>query len=374
MINYNKYLKEERTVADAIRDAESKEEIKDLKKAEKVVGDDAVAVDVFSDDGGQIEKALNNSLRRALVMKRNGAEKGFPNVLLIGEAGTGKTERVKGWARKHNINVLEKNATDLDELDLGGVVSANSEAKKANRLPLGEFDELDEVQNSILFLDELNRAPSTVVGTMLKLIDEHTITDETIHGGKKFLKNFLFTVAAINPADENYDTNKLDYATKDRFKAIPIQIELKQFKGFINHKLNKELVLAKKYEDAEEVKANEGRIKIINTILEDSQFSFDSKADIRKISPDDYRNPLNPRTLDYIIMNCDGTKEGFLEEFKERCASPEKYELMETILANYKDIDDKANDALKDEVVFKKSSPKSAKDDLKDFLDRHRVK
>lgn len=373
MINYNKYLKEDKTVADAVRDAESQEEVKDLKKAEKVVGSDAAVVDVYSDDSGQIEKELNKSLKRALVMQRNGSKKGFPNVLLIGEAGTGKTERVKGWARKHNINVLEKNATDLDELDLGGVVNADIEKGKGLRLPLGEFDELDEVPNSILFLDELNRAPTSVVGTMLKLVDEHTITDTTVKGGKKFLKNFLFTVAAINPADENYDTNKLDAAMRSRFKPINVQLEIKQFRGFINNKLNKELAIAKENDDLEEVKANKGRIKIINTILEDTNFKFDDASDIRKISPDDYRDPLNPRTLDNIIMNCDGTKEGFLEEFRERCVS-DKYGVIETILENYKDIDDKANDALKDEPVIKRKSQTSPKDALQDFINKHRVK
>ncbi len=371
MINYKKYLKEgSETVADAIKDAESKEEVKDLQKAATVVGKNAEVADVYSDDSGEIEQILNRSLKRALIMKKQDIRKGFPNVLLIGEAGTGKTERVKAWAQKHNIYVLEKNATDLDELDMGGVVMGNLEKGIGVRLPMGEFDDLDDTPNSILFLDELNRAPTSVVGTMLKLVDEHTVTDMTAKGGKRYLKNFLFTVAAINPADDEYDTNKLDTAMTDRFLPVDVVIELDQFKGYMTHKINKALNFAKNEGDEEEIKACEGRLRLLNTLIDDKSFKFDTKKDIRDSKDRGNGQILNPRSLDYAIINCDGTKDDFLFLFKRKCNSL-KYDMVKTILDNYKDVDDKANDALKDEPIFKKK--KSAIDDLKDFMNAHKA-
>ena len=73
---------------------------------------------------------------------------------------------------------------------------------------------------------------------------------------------------------------------------------------------------------------------------------------------------LTARTLTNLLQNCDGTKEDFLDNWNNFCNSTKKT-MVEGILANYQDVDDKANDALKggteSEVFSKKASTLSGR-------------
>ena len=49
--------------------------------------------------------------------------------MLHGEGGLAKTAIVKQWAKKNNINLLNKKASSMDETDLGGVTAPSTERK-----------------------------------------------------------------------------------------------------------------------------------------------------------------------------------------------------------------------------------------------------
>ena len=57
---------------------------------------------------GQIDDALDKALKRARSMK--GAKGDFPNILLVGDAGAGKTAIVNQWAKANGINLVYKDA------------------------------------------------------------------------------------------------------------------------------------------------------------------------------------------------------------------------------------------------------------------------
>lgn len=193
---------------------------------EGTIGDEIEAQ--FNDEGrikstGDIEEALDMALDAALEAQADveaGGEGEFPSILLKGPAGSGKTSRVKSWAKQNNINLFVVSASSMDESDLGGVIVPDNENKVAQRYSLGSFGPLDRPR-SVLFLDEFNRAPSTVRGTLLTLINDHMIPG-TNDSGQKYFENLLFVVAAINPKSDGYQTNELDPAEVDRFYDVNV--------------------------------------------------------------------------------------------------------------------------------------------------------
>ena len=99
-------------------------------------------------------------------------------------------------------------------------------------------------------------------------------------------------------------------------------------------------------------------MKLIDTLLSSSDFKFDDAEQRDKDSdtPGYNKLPLDYRTFEQAIQTSDGTKEGLLKVWK-RCSNNLRYDMIEDILEDYVDVDDKANDALKggtDSEIFKK--------------------
>ena len=299
-------------------------------------------------------------------------DKNFVNLLIIGVGGTGKTSMLEQWAHSRHINLVTKATSIMDEADLNGIPVAAMGDKSATRLGTSEFDSLDE-PDSVLFLDEYNRGRATVRGTLLKLIQGHTIPDPSQPGSIKFLSNLLFTVAAINPADPNYNiADPLDDAELSRF-IIYVQggADKYEYLDWITNTLNKRSEILQKIKSndprmkssAERLQANENRLNLITYLVKDKRFRFDDDEDINKIhskATDDTlpQMLLSFRTLTQALYASDGTVDSFLYYYKQ-AANRDKYDLVKLILNPYKEKEDKANQALdkykQDEVdkVFK---------------------
>lgn len=346
-----------------------------------------VASDDLQQLEGDIEKKLDKSLRRARQVQRqleadakwredkiaagepedklpslDPDHYGFAqNILVVGPAGTGKTARIKAWCKDRKINMVAKDAKTMDPSDLGGIISRlvdenGEQTNRATKLTNSEFDELINTPDSILFLDELNRASKEVAGSLLTLIQDHAVVDHEVKGGMKLLSGLLFTVAAVNPAGEedeeqDYGTNELDMAMKSRFGTTATQYDnLMQLKYLESRYMDAVNNPYNSYEDRLE---NRGRYNIASALLRDPRFHFDSKEEEAELAHTDY-SALNYRSLTNLLNYCDGTKEDFLALWKDFC-NPHKYEMVEDILDDYydfdpdlEDIDDEANAALFD--------------------------
>lgn len=204
--------------------------LKDLLGSAKKIADELHAeIESVSDEEmekGDIEKSLTKILNKALKIEKKRdllkaeaeelAEKGdeaqatriadqasdlisHANLLVVGPAGTGKTARIKQWATRNNINLVSVDAKTLDPSDLGGMIARKlmddgSASNYVTKLGNTEFDVLD-TPHSVLFLDELNRAPQDVTGSLLTLIQEHRVPDPESKSKTKILGGMLFTVA-----------------------------------------------------------------------------------------------------------------------------------------------------------------------------------
>ena len=327
---------------------------KTADKTDKVLGDDT---DVYS-GSGDIEHALYDTLETNLDEIETGG-RNFQNILFVGEAGTGKTSRIKAWARKNHINLVVKLASTMDETDLQGALAPNMDKLRAVRLRTNDFDALGNPR-SVLFLDEWNRAPTNIRGTLLTLIQDHTIPDPDGEGGVLFLPNFLFTVAAVNPSDGDYNVTPLDSAEKGRMRIEYVASDPLLIMRYIQHMCDTAIATAKKNNspNLERItKKYTGMRNLATKILSDPRFSFDDTEDIRKALDDPNGNQLllNPRTLTNCLLGSRGDSKVFIARWNSYCNSHKKQMIVD-ILKDYKDVNDKANsvfDNPSDSVVFK---------------------
>lgn len=295
---------------------------------------------------GDIEDSLDRALKVNLRNQRVGIRQ-FENILFIGPAGSGKTARIEAWAKKNNINLVKVLASVMDDTDLGGAIvpGTGEHAGTVHRLASTEFDELGSVPRSVLFLDEWNRANKNVRGTLLTLIQDHVIRDDRLPGKSRYLPNFLFTIAAVNPANANYNTDELDDAERSRFKEIDVGPDPANLLRYLTATLSNEIEQLKNSpEDQAEVR---GQLGIATALLSNKEFTLDSPSDIDRSKESGNGLILSSRTFTNCLLDSNGTKADFLANWNRFCNSL-KFTMVERILKNYQDVKDKANDAIRD--------------------------
>ena len=321
---------------------------------------------VTSSEKGELESLLDELLQANLEAFYTG-DHNFVNLLVVGVGGTGKTSRIRAWAKKHNLNLVTQLASIMDDADLSGVPYAGPQDKAARRLATTEFDTLDK-PDSVLFLDEFNRGRASVRGTLLTLIQEHLIPDARLPEKVRFLPNLLFTIAAVNPATTDYNTDPLDDAELSRFVVFKEEGNNKLvYLNYILDTLKKRKQsllqasnLRSDFNVEGAIKALDRRADLISHLVKDSRFTFDNDQNITDSHNSGNGLILSFRTLTNALLLSNGTKEDFLNKYR-MAANDTRFETVNEILANYKDKDDKANDALKkhqtQDQVFRSETP-----------------
>lgn len=320
---------------------------------------------VAAENKNQVEKVLDRSLKIARRKAKSGDHGDFPNVLLISDAGFGKTDMVRQWAAKNGINLVQKNLGTMGPEAFGGIIAKDSkDPRYATRLGTNEMIRSLSKPNSVLFLDEYNRSKTEIRGAVLTLVQNHMVWDPTEENEERFLDNFLFTIAAINPPNASYKGAKeLDPAEQSRFFSLNMVPDPIEHLKYLTDVYTKEL---NGTDDTDEKKEFQGKLNMCKLILTSPEFSYDSGVDIEENSDDPSYKPLNYRSFKLAMDRCDGTKDDFLDIWSHYC-NPNKKKIIETILKEYKDVDDKATQAIKGETtsnVFaqKKSNLQKLKD------------
>lgn len=304
---------------------------------------------VAAENKNQVDKVLDRSLKIARRKAKAGDHGDFPNVLLISDAGFGKTDMVRQWAAKNGINLVQKNLGTMGPEAFGGIIAKDSkDPRYATRLGTNEMIRSLSKPNSVLFLDEYNRSKTEIRGAVLTLVQNHMVWDPTEENEEKFLDNFLFTIAAINPPNASYKGAKeLDPAEQSRFFSLNMTPDPIEHLKYLTDVYTKELNAT---DDADEKKEFQGKLNMCKLILTSPNFSYDSGVDIEENSDDPSYKPLNYRSFKLAMDRCDGTKDDFLDIWSHYC-NPNKKKIIETILKEYKDIDDKATQAIKGETT-----------------------
>lgn len=319
---------------------------------------------IVNDDDDQVFRALNRAYATAqqwadtqeLLEPGEDNDVKLENILFIGEAGTGKTARTEQWAKANNINLVNIGTSSLGiEAVSGAVAPAERVGKDGKKVRYAEllrtniFDRLDE-PNSVLFLDEYNRGRADVRQLLLTLIEGHKLQSGQDDTEDRYFPNLLFVVAAINPPDYSRTTDMLDAAEISRFTQVTIAYDLRTYWNWKSKKLKKRM---QRYEQAAKGDkksryyqywvAAVNQYNLLETLIKNGAvgniLTFDNAQDRKEAKG---LAVFNGRTLDSLIEASRGKKDDFLALWDDKC-NPHKKEIVEQLLADYEDIDDKAN-------------------------------
>ena len=293
---------------------------------------------------GDIEAALDRALKVARDNVTLG-ESEYDNILLIGGQGVGKTARATSWAKERGINLVYVDAKSLDETDLGGALAPDLKNGKAVKLSTDTLDLLDK-PNSVLFLDELNRARPNIRGTLLSLVNDHYIYDAHGEGGRRSFPNMLFTIAAINPPNMAFpNVDQLDPAELGRYRQVEVVANKRQHLGYLENKFDKNIKAAQKAGNDQLAKELTGKKALAQKIVSDKRFDYDGEQEEYEAAQAGFPS-LSPRTFTKALVASDGTKDDFLNIIQTMFV-PETVSKLEQILSDYVDVDDKANSVFK---------------------------
>src|SRR3990167_4939767 len=165
------------------------------------------------------------------------------NVLLIGPAGTGKTESVRDIASQFGLKVKSYSCATLDPFtDLVGVPVPQKD-EKTGREYLKMVRPIDIDEADIVFFDELNRARTEVQDAVLEIINNRTINGD-------LLPNLKCCWAAMNPPNDVYNVDELDPALMDRFD-IYLEFSPRPSVAYMTQHVSKPVAIALKswYDD-----------------------------------------------------------------------------------------------------------------------------
>jgi hypothetical protein len=268
----------------------------------------------------ELTDKLDDCLANAMVGHTAGTHDGV-DLLITGLPGSGKTGITKQWAKDRGVNLFYLNAKNDD---LGAILNGfpvdtiekdenGNDVHRVTRSFSKSLDALDK-PNSVLFLDEFNRAAPKLRAVLLSLINEHVVDGDGEDGFRHF-DNLLFTVACINPSvptdpgamDLNdaemsrfVDTMDWDSKADDAIKYINFHLdtiiknldpEAKDF-TFLYVRYKKIMNLA-------------------NALINDPRFEFDTRDDLMDLF-NDKAKMLNQRAITDALMSHGYSKDKFL--------------------------------------------------------------
>ncbi|QPG06938.1 ATP-binding protein [Salinimonas marina] len=145
--------------------------------------------------------------------------------MIHGSPGIGKSDIVLQVARQFNLQVIDLRLSQCDPTDLNGFPTITGERagyKPMDTFPL-EGDELPEGKDGwLLFLDEMNSAPTSVQAAAYK------ITLDKAVGNKKLHPNVAI-ICAGNLETDGAIVNRLSTATQSRLVHMELQPDSKDW-------------------------------------------------------------------------------------------------------------------------------------------------
>lgn len=136
-------------------------------------------------------------------------------VCLWGAPGIGKSQVVHQTGQSQNLEVRDVRAVLLDPVDLRGLPHVNSDGRSHWAIP--EF--LPRDGQGILFLDELNRAPSLVQNACFQLVLDRKLGEYALPADWK-------VVAACNRESDGGGVTKMSSALCNRFVHLDCEPDL----------------------------------------------------------------------------------------------------------------------------------------------------
>ena len=296
----------------------------------------------------ELTDKLDDCLANAMANHAAGTHDGV-DLLITGLPGSGKTGITKQWAKDRGVKLFYLNAKNDD---LGAILNGfpvdtiekDKDGKDVHRVTRSfskSLDALDE-PNSVLFLDEFNRAAPKLRAVLLSLINEHVVDGDGEDGFRHF-DNLLFTVACINPSVPT-DPGAMDLndAEMSRFvDSMDWDSQTDDALRYIVFHVNKMLKALKPSDEnyAYFYKRYHKILNLTNALLGDYRFEFDSRDDLLDLF-NDKAKMLNQRAITDALMAHGYNKDKFLNWVDKYSKFLEKDKVMiHDILDSYVEMD-----------------------------------
>lgn len=144
--------------------------------------------------------------------------------ILVGHAGVGKTEMIKQIGNETNRKVV---VLLLSQMEPGDLLGFPSKDEKTGKTKYYAPDWWPEDGNTIVFLDEINRAHITVRNAVMQLL-----LDRRIHNN--ILPKGTWVCAAMNPETDEYEVEPIiDQAFVDRFVWLKVKPDYESWRNFM---------------------------------------------------------------------------------------------------------------------------------------------
>lgn len=354
----------------AIKNGVQKVDLRRMILGEETLGDAARVMEQEKEivrTKTEIEEALDDLLEESEETSANGGHGNYPTLLIEGEAGIGKTSVVRQWCTEKGFNFFEYDLRQASPESFEGIVDSDPEdpfflirrISKELLIPLSE-------PNTIMFLDEYNRARTDIRQKMLGLILNHEMSvplpykdfekckkfyepyGELSKKGTLYFPNLLFVVCAQNPYSVRYNgTYELDAAESDRMVKLTPEVNHQSVAQYLEKLFGGYVKTAEEKGDTKTATKNKNRIGMAKALLNDTEFFFDTVTEREKIYDEEGSSgkTLTPRSLEAVLRACDGTVDGLLKKWDRYC-NRRKKSMVQTILGNYKELQDEANAAL----------------------------
>lgn len=165
-------------------------------------------------------------------MKINEVGKILPNIMelgevpiLVGHAGVGKTQIVKEIAQETGRELIILMLSQMEPGDLLGMPERDNDKTiwlKPDWFPADG--------NTILFLDEINRANHLTRAAVMQLLLDKRLNEHVLPDG-------VWVCAAMNPDTEDYEVNEIiDAAFVDRFVWLKVTNRFEDFEAYVTKK------------------------------------------------------------------------------------------------------------------------------------------
>lgn len=365
-------------IADEIQDSVEDD---GLEISDQVAQSEAKEVDEFANliynpygtaKPEKIEAVLQRCFEVALRQKRMGDQADFPNVLIYGQAGVGKSAIVKQFCEKHGLVMKTIKASTLSAETIRGIPYPQKNEKTRVYNQVLVTDPSWDVLNKpcVIFCDEYNRANPKAADYLLGLINEHVLptTIEREDGSfdsEIFYPSVLFTVAAINPRTAAFKktVEPLDAAQLGRFGAVIQQDgDTLGWANYFTDKSNR--IAAGDFKKPKELKRDlknlysrilenpvlsdqdravyQGQAELARALI-DNGLTWNTQDEIDSIYTAQDREGiinayLTPRTLSMWLRMSNGTKKDFLKVINELSGLRKEDILkIKNCLANYTD-------------------------------------
>lgn len=151
---------------------------------------------------------LKNTIEK--VYKLSQDEKKYISIMIWGAPGVGKSAAVRQIAKDLKIDFIDLRLSLLNPVDLRGLPSRSKEGNKATWLIPDFLPNGNHKKNGILFLDEINLAPQSVMSAGYQLILDRKLGNYQVPEG-------WIIVAAGNRAEDQAAVTKFPAPLANRF-------------------------------------------------------------------------------------------------------------------------------------------------------------